>query len=70
MTRGRAAGRCVIESLQTGFVKSSLAMDHRFLEHGPEIKHQNCQWMSPMSVRPKKARQNLKVKVMFITFFV
>ena len=39
-------------------------------EYDPETKRQRCQWKSPTSPRPKKARQSKsKVKVMLITFF-
>ena len=38
-------------------------------EYDPETKRQRCQWKSPTSPRPKKARQSKsKVKVMLITF--
>ena len=38
-------------------------------EYDPETKRQRCQWKSPTSTRPKKARQSKsKVKVMLITF--
>ena len=39
-------------------------------EYDPETKRQSCQWKSPGSPRPKKARmQKSQVKVMLITFF-
>ena len=39
-------------------------------EYDPETKRQRCQWKSPTSPRPKKARQSKsKVKVTLITFF-
>ena len=39
-------------------------------EYDPETKRQSCQWKSPTSPRPKKARQSKsKVKVVLITFF-
>ena len=39
-------------------------------EYDLETKLQSCQWKSPMSLWPKKARQSKsKVKVMLITFF-
>ena len=42
----------------------------RIFEYDPETKRQRCQWKSPTSPRPKKARQSKsKVKVMLITFF-
>jgi len=40
------------------------------LEYDPETKRQRCQWKSPTSPRPKKARQSKsKVRVLLITFF-
>ena len=40
------------------------------LEYDPEAKRQSCQWKSPGSPRPRKARmQKSQVKVMLITFF-
>ena len=67
MIRRSAACRCVRTSSsvfklnQTCFVESSLVMRHG--DNGNQA--QICQWMSPTSPRPKKARQSeSKVKVM------
>ena len=63
----------IIEHLQTepDLLRRIITGDETFnFEYDPETKRQRCQWKSPTSPRPKKARQSKsKVKVMLITFF-
>ena len=62
----------IIEHLQTepDLLRRIITGDETFnFEYDPETKRQRCQWKSPTSPRPKKARQSKsKVKVMLITF--
>ena len=75
MIRRSAACRCqdIIERLQTepDLLRRVITGDEtRIFEYDPETKRQRCQWKSPTSPRPKKARQSKsKVKVTLITFF-
>ena len=63
----------IIERLQTepDLLRRVITGDEtRSFEYDPETKRQRCQWKSPTSPRPSKARQSKsKVKVMLITFF-
>ena len=63
----------IIERLQTepDLPRRVITGDETWnFEYDPETKRQRCQWKSPTSPRPKKARQSKsKVKVMLITFF-
>ena len=63
----------VIELLQTepDLLRRVMTDDETWIfEYNPETKRQRCQWKSPVSLRPKKARQSKsKIKVMLIMFF-
>ena len=74
MIRRSAACRCqdIIERLQTepDLLRRVITGGETWIfEYDLETKLQSCQWKSPMSLWPKKARQSKsKVKVMLITF--
>ena len=63
----------IIERLQTepDLLRRIITGDEtRIFEYDQETKRQSCQWKSPTSPRPQKARQSKsKVKVMLITSF-
>ena len=63
----------IIKRLQTepDLLRRVIIGDETWIfEYDPETKRQRCQWKSPTSPRPKKARQSKsKVEVMLITFF-
>ena len=63
----------ILQQLQTDatLLEKVITGDESWIfEYDPETKRQSCQWKSPGSPRPKKARmQKSQVKVMLITFF-
>ena len=63
----------ILQQLQTDatLLEKVITGDKSWIfEYDPETKRQSCQWKSPGSPRPKKARmQKFQVKVMLITFF-
>ena len=63
----------ILQQLQTDatLLEKVITGDESWIfEYDPETKRQSCQWKSPGSPRPKKARmQKSQVKIMLTTFF-